>query len=126
MNGLFSGDSGTTLHNRAMNTAQIDFGYPWWLSYGHLTIAGVVAALLLLGYWRKWSRWPMVLLGVISVWAATVFLLIHFGVDLNSKTTLPTENFLRSGEGRVLDLGAGTGRSAIMVLSARPKATLVA
>src|SRR6185295_17844571 len=36
------------------------------------------------------------------------------------------ENFFRSGTGRVLDLGAGTGRSSIMVLAARPQANLVA
>src|SRR5262249_35108379 len=33
---------------------------------------------------------------------------------------------LRSGVGRVLDIGAGTGRSSIMVLESRPQATLVA
>jgi ubiquinone/menaquinone biosynthesis C-methylase UbiE len=39
---------------------------------------------------------------------------------------LPTQAFLRSGAGRVLDMGAGTGRSSIMVLESRPQATLVA
>ena len=64
--------------------------------------------------------------GLTSVWAGAAFLLIRFGIDVNSQASMPTENFLRSSEGRVLDLGAGTGRSSIMVLGARPKVTLVA
>jgi SAM-dependent methyltransferase len=104
----------------------LDFGYPWWLGYGHLAVAGAVGAVLLLGYWRKWSKLSLILLGVVTLWAASVFLLIRFGVNINSVAAMPTGNFLRSGTGRVLDLGAGTGRSSIMLLSARPKATLVA
>jgi SAM-dependent methyltransferase len=109
-----------------MQEMQLDFGYPWWLSYGHLLIAAIVAAALLLGRWRKWSRWPMLILGLMALWAGAVFLLIHFGVDINARAGLPTENFLRGGSGRVLDIGAGTGRSSIMVLAARPQVTLVA
>ena len=109
-----------------METTQLDFGYPWWLSYGHLAIFAVAVAVLFLGYRSRWPRWLLVLFGLTSVWAGAAFLLIHFGLDVNSKAALPTENFFRSGEGRVLDLGAGTGRSSIMVLAARPKATLVA
>ena len=105
---------------------QLDFGYPWWLSYGHLALALPAAALLILGYSRQWSRWLMIVLGVFTLWSSIVFLLIHFGGDINSKASLPTQSFLRSGTGRVLDLGAGTGRSSIMALTARPQATLVA
>jgi ubiquinone/menaquinone biosynthesis C-methylase UbiE len=68
----------------------------------------------------------MIALGALALWSATAFLLIHFGLDINGRASLPTQSFLRSGTGRVLDLGAGTGRSAIMVLAARPQATLVA
>jgi len=109
-----------------MDSAHLDFGYPWWLSYGHLAVAAAVVAALLLGYLRKWSRWPMLGLGLVGLWAGAVFLLIHFGLDVNSRAEMPTPNFLRSGGGRVLDLGAGTGRSSIMVLGSRPEATLVA
>ena len=104
----------------------LDFGYPWWLSFGHLAVFGVVAAALLAGYVRKWPRWLMVLIGAVALWSGSVFLLIHFGVDINGQAALPTQSFLRSGTGRVLDVGAGTGRSSIMVLTARPQATLVA
>ena len=109
-----------------MGNAHLDFGYPWWLSYGHLVVAAAALAVLFLGYSRKWSRWPMLALGLIGLWASAVFLLIRFGLDINSRADMPTQNFLRSGAGRVLDLGAGTGRSSIMVLESRPEATLVA
>jgi ubiquinone/menaquinone biosynthesis C-methylase UbiE len=106
--------------------AHLDFGYPWWLSYGHLAVLALCAAGLLLGYTRKWSKLAMVFLGVLTLWSASAFLLIRFGLDINGRASLPTQNFLPSGTGRVLDLGAGTGRSSIMVLSSRPQATLVA
>jgi ubiquinone/menaquinone biosynthesis C-methylase UbiE len=106
--------------------ASLDFGYPWWLSYGHLVAAVPSVALLLLGYTRKWSRWPMLLLGALALWSSAAFLVVNFAFNLDARAVLPTENFLRSGAGRVLDLGAGTGRSSIMVLEARPQTTLVA
>lgn len=107
-------------------SAHLDFGYPWWLNYGHLAVAVPALALLLLGYFRKWSKGPMIILGITALWSSAVFLLIQFGVGINTPPPLPTQSFLRSGTGRVLDLGAGTGRSSIMVLAGRPQATLVA
>src|ERR1039457_2921281 len=68
----------------------------------------------------------MLLIGVVAVWAAAAFLVDRFVIDVNGRSTLPTERFLASGTGRVLDIGAGTGRSSIMVLEARPHTTLVA
>ena len=106
--------------------AHLNFGYPWWLSYGHLPIVASALALLLLGYARKWSKWPMFLLGVLALWSSAAFVVARFTLDINGRASLPTQNFFRAGTGRVLDLGAGTGRSSIMVLEARPQATLVA
>jgi ubiquinone/menaquinone biosynthesis C-methylase UbiE len=111
---------------RMLAMIALDFGYPWWLSYGHLPLVACAAALLLLGYLRKWSKVPMVLAGALLVWSFTALLVMRFVIDINGRGSLPTENFFRSGAGRVLDLGAGTGRSSIMVLEARPQATLVA
>ena len=68
----------------------------------------------------------MLVLGAFTLWAATVALLIQFGVGINTAPPLPTQAFLRAGAGRVLDIGAGTGRSSIMVLAARPNVTMVA
>lgn len=108
------------------SASTLDFGYPWWLSYGHVIVLAPALALLLIGYLRKWSKWPMLFLGALAIWSSAAFLLVRFGFDVNGRAALPTQSFLRSGTGRVLDLGAGTGRSSIMVLAARPQTTLVA
>jgi SAM-dependent methyltransferase len=68
----------------------------------------------------------MLLLSVFVLWSAASFFVARFLLNANGRGSLPTESFLRSGTGRVLDMGAGTGRSSIMVLEARPQATLVA
>ncbi len=104
----------------------LDFGYPWWLSYGHLIVLVPAVSMLLFGYARKWSKRPMLLLGVLVLWSGSAFLVTRFVFDINGRPSLPTQSFLRSGKGRVLDIGAGTGRSSIMVLESRPQATLVA
>jgi SAM-dependent methyltransferase len=106
--------------------ADLDFGYPWWLSYGHLPILACALLLLLLGYTRTWSKGPMILSALLALWSSAAFVVSRFVFDINGTASLPTQNFFRSGKGRVLDIGAGTGRSSIMVLEARPQATLVA
>jgi SAM-dependent methyltransferase len=106
--------------------AHLDFGYPWWLGYGHLVITGAALALWLLGRARRWSRAPMILIAVVGLWSVAGFLVARLGLNVNGRMTLPTARFLASGSGRVLDVGAGTGRSTLMVLEARPRATVVA
>jgi SAM-dependent methyltransferase len=105
---------------------QPDFGYPWWLSYGHLVVALITVLLLLVALKRKWSSVLVLLLCGVSVWATAAFVAARFVMNVNGRASLPTDNFLVSGTGRILDMGAGTGRSSIMVLEARPKTTLVA
>ena len=40
-----------------VSASALDFGYPWWLSYGHLPVDGhLLPSFLLLGYFLKWSR----------------------------------------------------------------------
>lgn len=104
----------------------LNFGYPWWLSYGHLPLLIAAVLLLCLGYARHWSLLPMLLLSVLALWSGSALVVARFVLNINGRASMPTRNFLRSGVGRVLDLGAGTGRSSIMVLEARPQATLVA
>jgi ubiquinone/menaquinone biosynthesis C-methylase UbiE len=106
--------------------AHLDFGYPWWLSYGHVPLVAVSGLLLLVGVWRKWPIWTIILLVPLFLWSSTAFLAARFVLNINGEAALPTQSFLKSGVGRVLDIGAGTGRSSIMVLKARPQATLVA
>ncbi len=106
--------------------SQINFGYPWAINYGHLVLAAVLLAVLALGWMLRWRRSVLVVLGLAAAWALAAWTVIRFGVDMNGRATLPTAAFLPSGGGRVLDMGAGTGRSSLMVLEARPRTTLVA
>jgi SAM-dependent methyltransferase len=108
-----------------MSPLSLDFGYPWWLNYGHLALFGLLLAAIFGARAAGASGRVLLVLGVIAVWAGGVALLVYlFGI--NRVPPLPTQAFLGSGTGRVLDLGAGTGRSSIMVLAERPRATLVA
>ena len=106
--------------------SHINFGYPWYLTYGHLIVATLSAVLFLLALERKWNKLVLILAGALTLWSFTAFLLIRFGFDLNGRMSMPTQAFLASGSGKILDMGAGTGRSSLMVLEARPKTTLVA
>jgi SAM-dependent methyltransferase len=104
-----------------LNFLAYDFGYSWWVRNSMLVplvIAGGVAALAM---WRSWSRWMVVPLVLVALWGAGAVVVLN--AFLNRPMSLPTERFLASGTGHVLDVGAGSGRAAIGVLLARPKAT---
>jgi ubiquinone/menaquinone biosynthesis C-methylase UbiE len=103
-----------------------DFGYPWWISFGHLIVLAIAIAALALIYALRGPKWLAACVGLVGVWALSAFIVMQTGLNLRARAQLPTQSFLASGTGRVLDLGAGTGRSSLMVLEARPKATLVA
>ena len=107
-------------------SAQIDFGYPWWLSYGHLAVLAGVAPLWALCYVQKRSRILLFVLGALALWSLAAFPVARFVLNANGRAVLPTKKFLAAGTGRVLDMGAGTGRSSLMVLEARPQTTVVA
>jgi ubiquinone/menaquinone biosynthesis C-methylase UbiE len=106
--------------------SQLHFGYPWWLSYGHLVITAIALSFWLLGRARRWPTVPMAVIAALTVWSVAGFAVARFALDVNGRLPLPTRQFLPSGAGRVLDMGAGTGRSALMVLESRPHTTVVA
>jgi ubiquinone/menaquinone biosynthesis C-methylase UbiE len=106
--------------------SHINFGYGWQWTYGYLVLTGIALPLFLLGWSRKWPKLLSAILGVVMLWSLAAFVVVRFGLDMNGRTRLPTESFLASGTGRVLDIGAGTGRSTLMVLEARPRAFVVA
>jgi SAM-dependent methyltransferase len=64
--------------------------------------------------------------GVLAIWAVAGAAVVHTAVGINRPLELPTARFLESGGGRVLDAGAGSGRSSLMVLLARPGARVTA
>jgi ubiquinone/menaquinone biosynthesis C-methylase UbiE len=62
----------------------------------------------------------------LSVWALAGALIVHYVIDMNRPMKLPTAAFLASGDGRVLDVGAGSGRATVAVLRERPRSTVTA
>ena len=73
--------------------------------------------------WRNWPRWTFIPLAIVALWGAAGVVVLN--AMLNRPMALPTDRFLTSGSGRVLDVGAGSGRAAIGVLLARPQARAV-
>lgn len=103
-----------------------DFGYSWHIAYGlaiPLALGGLVVGVAV---WRGWPRWVALAAALIAVWALLGLLVVNVVWGINRPMTLPTERFLASGGGRVLDAGAGSGRAGIGVLLARPKTTVTA
>ena len=98
-----------------------DFGYSWSLRYAMLVPLVLAAGLAGLAILRSWSRWVYIPMVLVALWAAAAVVILN--VMLNRPMALPTERFLTSGSGRVLDVGAGSGRAAIGVLLARPNTT---
>ena len=105
------------------NFNKYEFGYSWFVVYGHLVPLALAAMLGAVAVWRGWRRWVIVVAALVSVWALAGLLMTQwFGINMPME--LPTEQFLSSGSGRVLDAGAGSGRAAVGVLLARPHATV--
>ena len=105
------------------NFLKYDFGYSWSVRYAMLLpliLAGGIAAF---AAWRSWSRWVILPMAIVALWAAVAIVILN--AMLNRPMPLPTGRFLASGSGRVLDVGAGSGRAAIGVLLARPHATAI-
>jgi SAM-dependent methyltransferase len=100
-----------------------DFGYQPWLVNGHLVPLFLFAALLAVALWRKWPRWIALVFGAVVVWSLVSFTFLQM---LNRPASLPSDDFLAAGGGRVLDVGAGSGRLSIGVLQARPDVRVTA
>jgi SAM-dependent methyltransferase len=103
-----------------------DFGYGWpitWAPAIPLIVFGLLAAV---GYWLGWRRWILVASGLVAVWGLVALVFIHGIFRLNLPMDMPTPQFLASGRGDVVDVGAGSGRAGIGLLLARPQATLTA
>jgi SAM-dependent methyltransferase len=104
-----------------LDALSYDFGYSWIVRNAMLIpclLAGGVAAL---AAWRAWPRWVTVAALLVSAWTLAAVVILN--MMLNTPMELPTERFMASGSGRVLDVGAGSGRASIGVLLARPRVT---
>jgi SAM-dependent methyltransferase len=98
-----------------------DFGYSWSVRYAMIVPLILAGGLAALAAWRSWPRWVSVPAAVMAVWAAGAIVVLN--AMLNSPMSVPTERFLPSGAGRLLDVGAGSGRAAVGVLLARQHVT---
>ena len=108
-----------------MDLLRYDFGYEWPWTWGH-AIAALVFTVCAVGLYRaRWRRAGAVF-ALLAVWAVAGAVIVNLVMRFSLPIVLPTERFLAAGEGRVLDAGAGSGRSALMVLTARPRATVTA
>jgi SAM-dependent methyltransferase len=103
-----------------------DFGYSLWWTHGHLIPFALAAGALTLSVWRGWPRWLALGAGAIAIWALTGFAIVQLVLGANRPLDLPTTAFFPSGSGDVLDVGAGSGRSTVMVLRDRPDARVTA
>jgi SAM-dependent methyltransferase len=101
-----------------------DFGYMWPITRGHFLVFLVFATFAGLGYWRGWSRWATGLMSIVAAWGLVGACIMHYVIQINMPTTMPTERFLASGRGNIVDLGAGSGRATLMVLLSRPNTTV--
>lgn len=96
------------------------FGYPWLLNWGHVIPLCLGAALVALGVWFSWRSWLIGLAAAFGIWGCAGLFIMHVLLGINTPMALPSQQFLASDTGRVLDMGAGSGRAAIGVLLARP------
>ncbi len=109
-----------------MNPFEYDFGYGWVWNYGHLIAVVLFGALAMLVWRLSWPRWIGAISVGFAVWGVAGLLIVQMVVRLNLPLELPTEQFFADGSGQVLDAGAGSGRSSLMVLLARPESRVLA
>lgn len=102
-----------------------DFGYDWPWTKGHL-LAAVLFALIAWAAWRARRTWLWMTLAVLAAWALSAAVVLNGYMRFSRPIELPSDRFLAAGAGHVLDAGAGSGRSTLMVLLARPEARVTA
>ena len=107
-----------------VNVLEYEFGYSWPIAYGFAIPLVIGIALAAVATWRRWRAWVSAVAAVIIVWSGVALYVTNVVWGINRPMTLPTERFLESGSGRVLDVGAGSGRAAVGVLLARPRTTV--
>lgn len=103
-----------------------DFGYSWWITWGQAIPVLVFAAIAALALWRKWNRWVIAACALVIVWGVAASIVIHSVFRLNLPLAPSSDRFLASGNGRVVDIGAGSGRATVGLLLAKPRVTVTA
>lgn len=111
---------------------EYDFGYGWVWTHGHLALAGGFALLGGLAWairarGRGW-RWVALAMAGMTVWAVAAYGVLQTQFRLTQVMRPLTQSFLagRSGSLAVLDVGAGSGRTTLMVLEQLPSSRVTA
>jgi SAM-dependent methyltransferase len=104
-----------------LNWLMYDFGYMWPITRGHFFVFLLFGSVAALCAWRRWPRWITVVTSGLAAWGLAGALVMHYAIEINVPMTMPTDRFLASGVGNVVDLGAGSGRATLMVLMSRPR-----
>jgi SAM-dependent methyltransferase len=110
-----------------MNTPfTYDFGYSWIIGWGYAVPLVLFAGLAVVAWRLKWRTWLVAVPGVVAAWslAAMVLMQVVLGINLPQRILAP--QFLASGTGEALDVGAGSGRSTVGLLLARPRVRVTA
>ena len=103
-----------------------DFGYSWWIGWGHLVPIVVFGGLAALAFWLRWRRWLVITCALLALWGIAGLFISQFLFRLNLPVEPPSAQFLSSNTGRVVDIGAGSGRASVGLLLARPGVTVTA
>lgn len=103
-----------------------DFGYSWPFTLGHLLVFVVALVVTALAAWRGARYWFLGLTAGVAAWGLVGAISMHYAVQINEPARLPTDGFLPSGSGHVLELGAGSGRATVGLLLARARARVTA
>jgi len=109
--------------NRSEN--RFDFGYSWFWQWGHGVLGLIFLVFACVLFTFQAPGWTVVLTGAGSLWGLTGLILMQFVFRAHKPLVLPTDQFIASGEGRLLDLGCGSGRTSIMMGQARPAVKIV-
>lgn len=102
-----------------------DFGYSWPFTLGHLLVCLVALSLAGCSVWRGWRTGVTVTLGALAAWGGAGAFVMHAAIRISAPNDVATAAFAPSG-GRLLDLGAGSGRATVGLLLARPEARVTA
>lgn len=104
----------------APSDSRLDFGYSFLWSHGHGLLAGALALFAFVLVAFGVTGWVIALFAVLAVWAWAGYLMMRLVFRAHLPMTMPTARFMDADEGAVLDLGCGSGRTSIMVATARP------
>lgn len=127
LNGRISSGSATIDDDDAMpDWFRFDFGYSWPYTLGHLSVFVIASAVAAVAFWRGARTWVTAVAVLLAVWGLAGTATMHYAIQINAPTRVPTATFLPAGAGHVLDLGAGSGRATVGLLLARPQARVTA